>query len=202
MIVSARVGVGVGDQLLVEQGDGDGATWTTTVSHVAGDEIFVLVRDHISIDDVPVRCWVRCHHLGPDGLTEFRSLVLEAVDGAPARISLRPREATPRLDRRRHRRYDIVAPVQVESADRRIMPRPGETRDISLGGVRLVTTSAADVGDMIETKISLTSGVVEATAIVLGKIAKNGSHNELRCQFIKLTADSKDVLRNLSRTST
>jgi hypothetical protein len=172
------------------------------VSHVSGDEIFVSVRGDIAIEDVPLRAWLRCHHLANRTVTEFRALVVEAVAGSPARLSLRPREATPRPDRRRHRRTNIVSPGTVRPAESTVAARPAETRDISLGGVRLVTGASVNEGDVIEVSLTLPTGAVEATAVVLGKTMVSARSFELRCQYVKLTEASKATLRALARTST
>lgn len=67
------------------------------------------------------------------------------------------RETNPQ-DQRRFRRFDLKLPLEVIRTGTRRASKPGETRNLSSGGVLFTASSGVEVGEAIEYFITLPTG--------------------------------------------
>ncbi len=80
---------------------------------------------------------------------------------------------SPVHEQRKYRRYELKLPLEVVRTGSRRISRPGETRNLSSGGVLFTANSEVAVGEPIEYRITLnTSPGVDVRLHCKGKVVR------------------------------
>jgi hypothetical protein len=80
---------------------------------------------------------------------------------------------TPVQEQRKYRRYELKLPLEIVRTGTHRISRPGETRNLSSGGVLFTAHSRMEIGEPIEYRITLhTSPGVDVRLHCKGKVVR------------------------------